>query len=230
MKSFNFQQFTIDQNSEVFRVGTDGVILGALCSVNEAQHVLEVGTGTGLISLMIAQRNKAVQILAIDISELSWGLSKGNFERSPFSSRLRSQHADFKSFETLQKFDLMVSNPPYFEENLSQKDQLARQTIELNAEQLIAKAAHLLTANGILSVIVPAGQFSLYKSIALENKLYLRRKVDIYGVAAGTVKRNIIEFSAEWAEHTTEKLVIEKSPRKYSDQYLELTREFHVFK
>ena len=117
MKPFRFQQFDIQQNADVFRVGTDAVLLGALANLSEAKNILEVGAGTGIISLMIAQRNPEAQILAIDINSEAVNISQANFSNSPFSDRIKSQLQDLKNFETEEKFDLIISNPPYFEIN-----------------------------------------------------------------------------------------------------------------
>lgn len=230
MKSFKFKQFEIQQSKNVFRVGTDGVLLGALASVNNASKVLEVGTGTGLISLMLAQRISKAEFLGIDINEDAVELTRTNFESSPFALRLKNNLQDFKNFETEEKFDLIVSNPPYFEASESDKDKIARQTIELNFKQLISQSAKLLSENGIFSVIIPVEVGADFIEIAKENQLFLIKRINIKGIETAKTKRLILEFSP--SEKNTEELefVIEKSPRKYSDQYLELTKEFHVFK
>ena len=230
MKPFSFKQFNIQQTKNVFRVGTDGVLLGALASVETFSNVLEVGTGTGLISLMLAQRNSSAQFLGIDINEEAVNLTKINFENSPFFSRLKNIHQDFKSFAIEEKFDLIVSNPPYFEESSSEKDKIARQTVELNFAQLISKSANLLSKNGILSVVIPVEVGEDFIEIAAENKLFLCRKISIKGILDSKVKRLILEFSLQKKVLHESDFVIEKSPRQYSDQYLELTKEFHVFK
>lgn len=230
MKSFKFKQFEIQQSKNVFRVGTDGVLLGALACVKDVSKVLEVGTGTGLISLMLAQRASEAEFLGIDINEEAVALTKINFENSPFTLRLNNILQDFKSFQTEDKFDLIVSNPPYFEVSDSEKDKIARQTVELNFRQLISKSAELLSGNGIFSVIIPVEAGSDFIEIAKENQLFLIRRINIKGIETSPVKRLILGFSS--VEEGLEELefVIEKSPRKYSDQYLELTKEFHVFR
>ena len=230
MKPFTFKQFEIQQSRDVFRVGTDGVLLGALAAVNHVSKVLEVGTGTGLISLMLAQRNSHAWFLGIDINEEAVHLTRLNFENSPFASRLKNIHHDFKAFETDEKFDLIVSNPPYFEASDSDKDKIARQTVELNFSQLISKSSKLLSGNGVFSVIIPAEIGDYFIETAKENQLFLIRKINIKGIENSKIKRLILEFSL--AEKTPEEseFIIEKSPRQYSDQYLELTKEFHIFK
>jgi len=230
VKSFKFKQFEIQQSLGVFRVGTDGVLLGALANIDYAENVLEVGTGTGLISLMLAQRNLKANFLGIDINSEAENLTRLNFENSPFNSRLQNILADFKSFETDRTFDVIVSNPPYFEENPSGKDIIARQTIELNFQQLISKSSKLLSENGIFSVIIPFEVGEGFVEIAKDNQLHLKRKTNIYGIENSKIKRLILEFSPIEKDLDESDFVIEKSPRKYSDQYLELTKEFHVFK
>lgn len=230
MKPFTFKQFQIQQSKDVFRVGTDGVLLGALADVENASSVLEVGTGTGLISLMLAQRNLQAGFLGLDINEEAAKLTQLNFENSPFHARLKNSHQDFKTFETEDRFDLIVSNPPYFEESGSEKDKVARQTVELNFMQLISKAAELLSEKGIFSVIIPVEAGEVFISIGKENNLHLNRKVNIRGIENAKAKRLILEFSLQEKEINESDFIIEKSPRQYSDQYLELTKEFHVFK
>lgn len=229
MKPFNFQQFSVNQSSEVFRVGTEAVLLGTLCKVENSHKVLEVGTGTGIISLMIAQRNSAVEILALDINENAATLAKENFQNSPFHYRLEVLNSDFKNFITEQKFDLVISNPPYFEENSSEKDILARQQTELSFANLLENASKLLSDKGIISVIIPFEAGSIFIKIAEQNQLFLKRKINIYGIENSKIKRLILEFSLNKIDLEESDFTIEKSPRKYSDQYLELTKDFHVF-
>lgn len=230
MKTFNFQKFAILQSKEVFRVGTDGVLLGTLANVENAQNILEVGTGTGLISLMIAQRNVSAKILAIDINEQAVKLAQENFKNSPFSERLQVELQDFKHFETVEKFDFIVCNPPFFEENNSEKDVLARQQITLSFRNLIENVAENLSKEGVFSVIIPSETALDFEILAKEFHLNFIRKLNVFGIEGGNLKRNILEFSFTQKPLEITDFVIEKSPRKYSDQYLELTKEFHIFK
>ena len=229
MKPFRFQQFSIQQSKDVFRVGTDGVLLGAMCNVKNAKKILEIGTGTGLISLMLAQRNVSAKISAIDINENAVKLASENFRNSIFNENLKVELKDFKNFETNENFDLVVCNPPFFEENASAKDVLARQQVELNFRNLVEKSTEIITKKGILSIILPSEAASDVKSLAAEFNLYLVREINIYGIEGGNLKRNILEFSLAQKPLEISDFVIEKSPRKYSDQYLNLTKNFHVF-
>jgi len=230
VKPFTFKQFEIRQSKDVFRVGTDGVLLGAMCDVSEAFKVLEVGTGTGLISLMLAQRNSRADFLGLDINEEAVALTKVNFENSPFRSRLKNIFQDFKTFTTEERFDVIVSNPPYFEESGSEKDKVARQTVELNFGQLISTAVRFLSVKGILSVIIPAEAGEVFILLAEKHALFLHRRINITGIENSKVKRLVLEFSLKERMLEEAEFIIEKSPRQYSDPYLELTKEFHVFK
>ncbi len=229
MKPFRFQQFSIQQSKDVFRVGTDGVLLGAMCNVKNAKKILEIGTGTGLISLMLAQRNVSAKISAIDINENAVKLASENFRNSIFNENLKVELKDFKNFETNENFDLVVCNPPFFEENASAKDVLARQQVELNFRNLVQKSTEIITKKGILSIILPSEAATDVKSLAEEFNLYLVREINIFGIEGGNLKRNILEFSLAQKPLEISDFVIEKKPREYSDQYLNLTKNFHVF-
>jgi tRNA1Val (adenine37-N6)-methyltransferase len=229
MKPFRFKQFDVQQSSEVFRVGTDAVLLGILSNVHQAKEILEVGTGTGIIALMLAQRNPGAKILAIDINPEAVKIAQENFKNSIFSDRIKSQLQDFKQSDTKEQFDLILSNPPYFEVNSSEKDILARQRLELDFSDLIQKASELLSAEGLLSVIIPIESEKQFTQICNESLLFLQRKVIIKGIETAEPKRVVLEYCFRKSEAIIENFVIEKSPRVYSDEYLELTKDFHVF-
>ncbi len=229
MKPFQFKQFSIQQSNHVFKVGTDGVLLGAASTVNQAKKILEVGTGTGLIALMLAQRNINAQVLAIDINENAVKLAAENFKNSQFNYRLTVALADYKNFNPKEKYDLIVSNPPYFAANESSKDIIARQQTELSFEILIEKSKSLLTKCGLLSVIVPFEVGTLFEEFCNKNQLYLQRRLQIYGILNSKPKRLLLEFGLEQQQISEDKLIIEKSPRQYSAEYLQLTEGFHQF-
>lgn len=230
MKPFVFKNFSISQSENVFRVGTDGVLLGALAQIQGKKRVLEAGSGTGLISMMLAQRNPEASFLALDINPEAVGLSTMNFKNSPFSERMKAVLADYKDFEPKETFDFIVSNPPYFEVSGSSKDKIARQTVELNFSQLISKSAELLSKSGIFSVIIPAESGDEFIETAEQHHLFLIKRIRIKGIENSKVKRCILEFSRTETQLEDTEFSIEKSPRVYSDSYLELTKEFHIFK
>ncbi|TXF77236.1 tRNA1(Val) (adenine(37)-N6)-methyltransferase [Chryseobacterium sp.] len=230
MKAFQFKNFSVLQQEEVFKIGTDGVLLGAMSSVGAGQRILEIGTGSGLISLMAAQRNVQAFITAIDINPDAAELAAQNFKNSPFHERMECLQADFKNFESEEKFDLILCNPPYFEENPSVKHVLARQQTELDFRSLIIRSTLLLSPSGIFSVIIPFESGNVFEELTRENQLHLIKKINISGIAGSKPKRLVMEFCFTEKPLVEGHFTIEKSPRKYSDQYLELTKEFHVFK
>lgn len=231
MKSFKFKQFVVAQNQEVFRVGTDAVLLGALSNCANARNILEVGTGTGIVSLMLAQRNLSAEILAIDINEKAVELAKENFQNSPFSERMEVENKDFKFFSSEAKWDMIACNPPYFEKmETSQKDVLARQQVELNFEQLIKKVVENLSSQGLFSVIIPKNSERFFTQKCEDLGLEIQRRVDVKGSFQSEIKRCVLEYSFVPMDFVQEELVVEKAPRKYSEAYLELTKDFHCFK
>jgi len=226
MEDFKFKQFIIQQNRRVFRVGTDGVLLGALASASNAQSGLEVGSGTGVVSLMLVQRYPSLRVTALDISQEAAALSQQNFNHSPFSNRLKAVQTDFLDFKTHEKFDFIFSNPPYFNAKES-KDFTARQQVNLNFRQLIEGTRKLMAEDGIFSVILPQESATELVDFARKNDFNLVRKIDVFGIENGKVKRNVLEFSLHHYPFIKEKFVIESRPRVYSEQYKKATSEFH---
>ena len=169
------------------------------------------------------------EITALELNEDAVKLAQENFKNSPFSERLQVFHQDFKTFASQKEYDFVVCNPPFFEENNSVKDILARQQVELTFRILIEKASKILSSEGIFSVIIPSESAQEFENLAQDFDLHLVRKVNIFGIENGVLKRNVLEFSKKKSALETLDFTIEKSPRKYSDQYLELTKEFHVF-
>lgn len=231
MKAFQFKNFSIQQKAQVFRVGTDAVLLGALSSADNFKNILEIGCGTGIVSLMLAQRNKNAKIHAIDINEDATKLSRLNFKNSPFFERLSTENIDFNNYTSDNNFDLIICNPPYFDVTpQTNKDEVARQKIHLNFKQLISKTTHHLEKTGVFSAIIPAESEAEFLEIALGNSLYLFKKIIIFGRKNLKPKRVVLEFKKEQSQPIISEFIIEKSPRKFSDQYLEITKDFHVFR
>ncbi|WP_392436896.1 tRNA1(Val) (adenine(37)-N6)-methyltransferase [Cruoricaptor ignavus] len=229
MEVFRLQQFSVKQSAEVFRVGTDAMLLGAMADVPGKISALEIGTGTGIISLILAQRNPQLEILAIDIDENAANLAEENFRNSVFSDRLSVQQTDFNIFNPEEKFDLIISNPPFFDENISAKDKIARQKVALSFEDLIFKSAVLLREEGVFSVIIPSADSQNFIDLAKNCKLHLIHKINIFGIEGGSLRRNILEFSLAKKEISERDFTIEKRPRIYSPEYLELTKDLHLF-
>lgn len=223
------------------KVGFDGILLGAWANVDNCQNVLDVGTGTGLIALMLAQRTKqrepATQVDAIEVNADAIVDASRNFAASPWSSRLNLIQARFQDWAKshVQKYDLIVSNPPYFLS--SGKDQptsreIARQQAGLKYGDLIAGASALLRESGRLCVIVPMEQCDHVQGLAVDYGLTPVRKLEVRPIREKPPHRALLEFHRDSrgiaTEVTVEELTIELSRHAYSDEFKELARDFYL--
>lgn len=218
------------------KVGTDGVLLGAWVPCEGASRILDVGTGTGLIALMLAQRHPEVSITAIDIDEASWREAADNFSASPWSRRLLAVHCSLQQYVMSEagKFDLIVSNPPYFSRSLPAKNPkrtLARHDDLLGASDLIMAAKDLLSQGGILALILPVREYSAFSETAVSNGLHEHHKMMVHPVPDKPAHRIMSCWGlAPAAACTLESLIIEEGGRhQYSAEYLALTRGFYLY-
>ena len=215
------------------KVGTDGVLLGAWADVAGAASILDAGAGTGLIALMLAQRSPAT-IVAVEIDDEAYREACFNVSQSPWPGRIEVRHAAFQDFaaQTTQKFDLLVSNPPFFENDLPAPDRqrsTARHNHLLPFDELLAGAAKLLSANGKLAVILPSRQADNFIPKAREQELYLVRNTLVKANPAKAPHRCLLEFSPVPGLLREELLVIENGRHHdYTEAYKQLTREFYL--
>jgi len=229
---FSFKQFTVWHDKCAMKVGTDGVLLGAWTDVSNANSVLDIGTGTGLVALMIAQRCNA-DIFAIEIDNNAVIQATDNKNRSPWSERISIIQGDFKTFESNTKFDVIVSNPPYFSNSLLPPDikrSTARHTNELSYYELIEGAAELLSPRGKFSLIIPADVIDKIIEIAANFDLYPIRQTNILPKQDSSPKRVLISFSnkkdAIFAKPND--LIIELARHQYTPEYIDLTKEYYL--
>ena len=248
---FRFKQFTIRHDRSAMKVGTDGVLLGAWAGSNLNHNLnsqlstinyqlstincLDVGTGTGLIALMLAQRFPNAQIEGIDIDESSLEQAKENVEASPFRGRISLRKQDFNHIDYCSKtYDLIISNPPFYKEDtLSGKDarDAARHTTSLPFETLVINASKLLTDDGLFSVIIPYGEASDFISLCAIHQLYLSRRTDVRANERKPFKRTLLEFSRHLlpAEITTLTLYqLSTANCQRSTDYAVLTQNFYL--
>ncbi|MGM5630553.1 methyltransferase [Apibacter raozihei] len=227
---FRFKKFHIKQSNEVFKVGTDGVLAGCLANISQAQKILDIGTGTGLLALICAQRNPAACISAIDSEMESYLLAQENFSNSPFSN-LSVSHKKIQDLSNQEYFDYIICNPPYFKvsEQLHQKYPVARHQLKMDYKVLLIKMSKLLTpSQGIAGLIFPYEQENEIIKLAESAQLSPIRVVHIYGIKNGKVKRSFIEFSLTPAACTNESLYIEETPRIWTSEYKTLTEDFYL--
>lgn len=213
------------------KVGTDGVLLGAWADCKHAKTILDIGTGSGLIALMLAQRSGA-QVCAIDIDENACKQAKINFDNSPFSARLIVEKAAFQHWETPLGFDLLVSNPPYFSDSLKSPDNgrnFARHNDSLLFAGLIEKSLTLMNPGGKLAVILPFDGFEVFQSLAFGSGLFLCRKTLVSSLPQKSPKRVLLEYANEETGYREDAFLIEKSPKIRSEEYIALTKDFYLF-
>lgn len=230
---FRFKQFTVYHDRCAMKVGTDGVLLGAWTNVSDSERILDVGSGSGLISLMLAQRNPKAIIHAIDIDKDAIEQTRINIESSLFVDRISSECislADHVENDT-DKYDLIVSNPPFFIDSLKSPDgkrSKARHTDTLMVEDLVKDASELLTAKGKISLIYPIGYKEKLLPLAEENTLFVTRVTDVYSTPRSNPKRVLIELSKEDRRVEESELIIETDRHIYSDQFIDLLRDFYL--
>jgi tRNA1Val (adenine37-N6)-methyltransferase len=231
---FKFKEFEVKQDRCAMKVGTDGVLLGAWTDVEKASYILDVGTGTGLIALMLAQRSEA-EIVAIDIDDDAFFQAKENVLNSKWNNRISVYHYSLQQLATFTKnnFDLIVSNPPYFSNSFKPTGDsrtIARHTEALNPKDFFKCCAALLKDDGLISTIFPAESFSIIKKAAEENGLYVVKECAVHPLPGKEPKRIMAEFSKTKPEEIIRKsLVIETGERhQYSEQYIELTKDFYL--
>jgi len=232
---FQFKQFTVLQDKCAMKIGTDGVLLGAWCPIdNNPFSVLDIGAGTGILSLMLAQRSSAEQIDSIEIDEEAYEQCVENFENSPWSDRLFCFHAGLDEFvdEPEDEYDIIISNPPFYSENYktddSQRD-LARFQDALPFEDLIEAADLLLSENGIFAVIIPYKEEERFIDLCAEVELFPVKVTRVKGSNNTPIVRSLLAFKRyELSVLTAEELVIEISRHEYTDDYINLTKDFYL--
>ena len=234
---FRFKQFEIHQDKTAMKVGTDGVLLGAWCSLaSDPKSILDVGSGTGLIALMMAQRSDAETIDAVELDEQAYEQTVENFERSDWGDRLFCYHSSFQEFaqemaEEGEEYDLIISNPPFYTDTFETQDEArnkARFTSSLSFEDLIQGANHLLSSSGRFATIIPFKEEQTFITLTKESKWFLARVCRVRGTETSEIKRSLLEFSLQETEAVEEELVIEISRHNYTEKYRELTRDFYL--
>ncbi|MFY0713305.1 methyltransferase [Seonamhaeicola sp. NFXS20] len=234
LKPFQFKQFTVNQYKCAMKIGTDSVLLGAWTSIDHNPfNILDIGAGTGILSLMMAQRSKAQQIEAIEIDDNAFEQCAENFENSPWNDRLFCFHASLLEYiEAVdEKFDLIICNPPFYSENYKTNDisrDLARFSDAMPMEHIIFAVISFLSQKGKFSIVLPFKEENKYIEEASLIKLFPNRILRIKGNPNSEIKRSLIEFSFRESEIKTKELVIETERHQYTQEYIDLTKDFYL--
>ena len=237
IQPFQFKEFTIHQDKTAMKVGTDAVLLGAWCTVdNYLDSILDIGAGTGVISLMIAQRSDAMTIDAVEVDENAYEQAVENFEKSDWGDRLYCYNATFQEFADEieaeeERYDLIVSNPPFYTDDFESENasrNKARFTSALSFEDLLVGVSKILSKNGVFSTIIPFKEEENFINIAKEQHLFLNRICRVQGNTTSEVKRSLLAFSFQETEIQETHLIIEIARHQYTEDYINLTKDFYL--
>ncbi len=230
--SFHFKQFSVQQDKCAMKVGTDAVLLGSWVQTGSASFILDIGTGSGVIALMLAQKCNA-HIDAIDVDEKAFHQSNENFLKSPWSIRLRSKHNSLQNFskEHEGKYDLIVTNPPYFHHASKppEKSRLnARHSDLLTFDELLEGIKKILSPDGRFFVILPCKEGVEFLDKAQRKELFCRHLLRIKTKADKNEKRIIMEFSFHLGEIKEDEIIIQEEDGSFTEEYIELTRDYYI--
>lgn len=243
---FRFKQFTIRHDRSALKVGTDGVLLGAWASLpldeeRECSHlrILDVGTGSGLVALMLAQRYPTAEIDGIDIDGASVVQATENVESSPFRGRVFIKKEDYNNIVCFSdRYDLIVSNPPFYQEDTLSGNEVkdaARHTVTLSFETLVANTAKLLCPHGVFCVVLPYASATAFIAICAEQRLYLRRRMDVRPTDRKPFNRVLLAFSMERIDAIDGVVSVEddvltlcEADGKRTTEYAQITKDFYL--
>ncbi|MEG1581295.1 MAG: methyltransferase [Bacteroidaceae bacterium] len=228
---FEFKQFRVNHDQTAMKVGTDGVLLGAWAQHDTPKNILDIGTGSGLVAIMLAQRYEA-RILGIDIDTDACLQASKNAKQSPWSERLYIEQADVLTFNPHLTFDLIVCNPPFYENALcspNQKRTIARCAHVLPFDKLIKKTTALLSQNGTFCVILPCAAVQNFVHLCWINNLHLSRCTHVHTKVGKTAKRSLLSFRTT---HITtpilHELLLTGSDHKPTEEYKNLTQDYYL--
>lgn len=233
-KPFQFKQFTIQQDRTAMKVGTDGVLLGSWVKLqDEFNAILDVGSGTGLIALILAQRSFAETIDAIELNEEAYEQTVENFENSTWSDRLFCYHASFQEFteEVDELYDLIISNPPFYTstfKKLPSDRAMARHAESLSFKELLYGTSKLLKDTGTCAFIVPFEEETYFTELAKQYHLFPNRITRVRGNEQAEIKRSLLQFSKIETTIETSELIIEITRHKYTNAYKNLVKDFYL--
>ncbi len=231
---FRFKQFTVFHDKCAMKVGTDGVLLGAWASVEGVSNILDVGTGTGLIALMLAQRNMGAKVVAVDVNGMAVAQARENIRNSPFSDRIAVELGDFGQFveKCRRKFDRIVSNPPFFSSSLLPPDSAragARHSVSLTLDDLLLSTRNILKSDGTLSLILPYDRKEELILLCEKHGFHSKRETVVYPLPEVPPKRLLVELAlCRVEEPVMDVLAIEVWRHVYTEEFAALVNDFYL--
>lgn len=237
MKPFKFKHFTVLQDKCAMKIGTDGVLLGAWANPKKSFSILDIGSGTGIISLQMAQRSFAEVIDAVELDDGAFEQTVENFEQSDWGDRLFCYHASLQEFVDEmegEEYDFIISNPPFYSStykdgSVSKERARARHTESLSYESLIVSTAQLLTKEvGECAFIIPFENEEEFIALAANSNLYPNRITRVKGSENTAIKRSLMQFSFHQIQPKKSELIIEKDRHVYTSEYINLVKDFYL--
>ncbi|MET4082992.1 tRNA1Val (adenine37-N6)-methyltransferase [Pedobacter sp. UYP30] len=228
---FRFKQFEVSQAGCAMKINTDGVLIGAMANHSDPKNILDIGTGTGVIALMLAQRFSSASIKAVEIDSEASTTAAANFKNSTFNNRLKVENIAIAAFETDLTFDLIVSNPPFFVndlKNVDKRKEIARHAEEDFFEHLIKKVSELLSEFGLFWVILPVKQAEILINLGLKEKLFVSQKVRVCSDNSKAAVRNVLCFSREQSKIVERNFYIYESLNVHPAEYKALPKDFFL--
>jgi len=231
--AFKCKEFSITQENSALKLGTDAFILGAFTSAVSPCNILDIGTGCGILALMLAQKYPTAKIDAIDIDEGAVKDAQENFRTSKWNNNLNALKISIQDYASLckKKYDIIISNPPFFSDSIlstNESKNNARHTITLNAKELIKNSSSLLNKKGKLAIIIPYSNKDEYIGNALNNELFLIEELKILPFQTKVANRVILVFSKTSNNIKQQELIIRKDNKEYTSDYIQLTKDFYL--
>jgi len=230
--SFKFKQFTIHHERTMMKVGTDGVLLGAWVDINKVKNILDIGTGSGVIALMLAQRSQDMALIdAVELDEDAFGQAFENVKQSPWPEKVNTHHCAIQNFNPEKKYDLIVSNPPYFQNSQKPPDPrrlTTRHTDALSFSELITAVTNLLSWDGKFSIILPFHEGLNFITLASQHRLYCSRQWSFRTRVGKPVERWLLEFRGTIHPKEEGEITLYSSGDEWSEKYIQLTKDFYL--
>jgi tRNA1Val (adenine37-N6)-methyltransferase len=232
-KTFRFKQFSVDHDRCTMKVGTDGVLLGAWVNIEEASTILDIGTGSGVIALMMAQRAVVgAHVDAVELEHQDAQQALENVARSPWPSKISIHVTDIQDFYPPHHYELIVSNPPFFHNSYHSPDERrieARHTTRLSHDGLLATVDRLLHSSGRFNTILPPTEGIKFQELARQKNLFCRRLYTFYTRREKPAERLLMEFRRNEGDVETGEIVLYDHALAWSDGYKDLTKDFYLY-
>lgn len=230
---FKFKEFTIFQDKCAMKAGTDAVILGAWCDTSSGSpcEILDIGTGTGILSLMMAQRSPSVQITAIEVDEDACEQAEENIAASPWRERITVLKADVRTYFPNKQFDIIISNPPFYDNETSCRTpsrDIARRTSSLSHKELIDATSRLMKENGHFNVVIPTVAESQFITHAIAAGLHPTHRTAIITKKTKAPKRVLLQFKLKARDYQEDTLTLFEDGKKPTKEYAYLTKDFYL--